>query len=644
MRGFLAAGLAAALCLLAAQSAKADVSGPRGRATSDFAALPFIQRPSLSPDGTKVAALVDARGKQYFAIMPLIGEGNAPRLLGIGDNDINWWRWVNDEWLVLGIGSVTQVEGNEWYVRRAVAVNVDAKTIKPLLFKQAAQNADDLLWTATDGSPRILLALQKSIYSNNEGFWPEVVEVNVATGKFKRVVAPRPGVVDWYADGAGVVRLGVGASEDGRQIRLLYRPNEKAMFKTLDRANLRKGEKLVVPALFLQDPNTAIAFSDKDGFSSLYRLDLNSLEYGEKIFGREGYDIDRITIGDNGSKLLGVKVTEEAERTYWLDPDMAEVQGALDQSVPGRKATIVSMDRPRQRLLVHVGAPDRPGAYFFFDRDVGVMHRFAGVMSTLDKAKLNPVSTIRYRARDGLEIMAVLTLPTGRPSKDLPLVVMPHGGPFARDSETFDWWSQFLAERGYAVVQPNYRGSSGLGSSFAEKGEGQWGLAMQDDLNDAVAHLAKAGIADPRRVCMVGASYGGYAAMRAAQRDGALYKCAVSYAGVSDLGAMIRHDSRFLHSGARKDWIKEQAPDVRAVSPIHFADQFSIPILISHGKEDRRVPVRQSREMVEKLRKAGKPVSYVEQPEGDHHFSRAADRLEFLTALENFLAEHNPAH
>ena len=225
----------------------------------------------------------------------------------------------------------------------------------------------------------------------------------------------------------------------------------------------------------------------------------------------------------------------------------------------------------------------------------------------------------------------------------LAAVVMPHGGPFARDSEEWDWWAQFMAERGYAVVQPNFRGSSGYGKAFGEKGEGQWGLAMQDDVNDALAELVKLGIADPKRAAIVGASYGGYAAMRAAQRDGALYRCAVSFAGVSDLPALLRYDRAFLNSGRSSDWLKKQAPDLKSVSPINFPENFSTPILLVHGKLDQSVPVKQSRELAEKLKKAGKKHKYVEQPKGDHHFSREEDRLTFLREMEAFLAAHNPA-
>ena len=220
---------------------------------------------------------------------------------------------------------------------------------------------------------------------------------------------------------------------------------------------------------------------------------------------------------------------------------------------------------------------------------------------------------------------------------------MPHGGPFARDSESWDWWTQFLADRGYAVIQPNYRGSSGYGTAFARRGEGQWGLAMQDDLNDAVTELARLGIADPKRVCMVGASYGGYAAVRAAQRDGARYRCAVSYAGVSDLNRMMKHTRNYLHSGARSDWLREQAPDLKGVSPLNFPEEFTIPVLLVHGEKDAVVPPVHSRLLADRLKKAGKDVTYIRQPEADHHFSRGEDRLEFLKAMEAFLAKHNPA-
>jgi len=637
----LAAGAAALPCArLSAQIA--ETARPAPRPIEDFAALPFMEGPRLSPDGTRVASRIALDGKLYFSVSPLFGEAK-PRLFQSGDSDINWWRWVNNDWLVLGIGDTVKVEGEDFYVRRALGVSAADSKLVPLAWRDAAQGADDVIWIAGDGTPRIRLARQTSIYFSDEGFWPEVIEIDVSTGKSKPVVRPHPQVVGWYADGSGTVRVGIGATNEGRSLRLLYREREGQGFDTIDRANTRKGQKLLLPSLFLAEPGQALALDDRDGFDALYRLDLKTMTLGERVFGAAGHDVDGVVADAVQGRLLGVAFTENAPKVHWLDEDLRELQASLDSAVPGRRASIVSMDQARERFLIHIGGADRPGTFFFVTALGGKLQRLAHVNARIGAGKLHPVKTIRYKARDGLEIPAVLTLPVGLEAKGLPVVVMPHGGPFARDSEQWDWWAQFLADRGYAVVQPNYRGSSGYGTAFAAKGEGQWGLAMQDDLNDALAYLAKEGIADARRAAMVGASYGGYAAMRAAQRDGALYRCAVSFAGVSDLAALLRYDSRFLNSGRGSDWLRKQAPNLRDVSPVNFPGQFSIPILLVHGRRDQRVPARQSRELAERLRKAGKAVRHVEQPDGDHHFSRQADRLQFLSELEAFLKEHNPA-
>lgn len=609
---------------------------------ADFAQLPFMQDPELSPDGTKVAARLAVGGKQVFAIIPL---GGKPLMIGLGDSDLNWWSWVSDEWLVAGIGDSTKVEGEDWYIRRAIGISATTAKITKLLFREAAQGADDVLWLARDGSPRILLAAQRSIYVNRSEFWPAVFEIDVSTGRAKDVVNGRPGVMSWYADAGGAVRMGVGYDDASRRSRLLYRDGGKGAFRVADTAREGKGESLTLPALFLGEPGKAVAFHEDDGgFNALYELDLPTLAPGRKLFGAQGFDVDGIVSDATGAAVAGVHYTADAAQVHWFDPTLAKVQSELDKAVgANRRARIVSLSRNRQGMIVHVGAPDYPGAYYFFDTAVGTMKLFAHVSQTLKSVRLGPVKTIRYKARDGLEIPAVLTLPAGRDARALPLIVMPHGGPRARDAEEWDWWVQFLADRGYAVIQPNYRGSTGYGAKFRDAGDGEWGLKMQDDLNDAVEHLAKAGIADPKRVCVVGASYGGYAAMRAAQRDGARYRCAVSFAGVSDLAHLARFDSRSIYGNSARAYLKEQAPDFRSVSPINFAAEFTAPILLVHGAKDLRVPVKQSREMAERLRKAGKPHAYVEQPLGDHHFSRETDRVEFLARLEAFLKEHNPA-
>jgi dipeptidyl aminopeptidase/acylaminoacyl peptidase len=449
-------------------------------------------------------------------------------------------------------------------------------------------------------------------------------------------------VMDWYADTAGIVRLGIAYDDQNRSYRALYRSAANAPFRTIARA--RKGNSLAtLPALILPQSGKAIAIDDTDGYGAVYDFDLDAMKVGAKMFGSPGYDIDSAILDPSGAGLLGYTYTDTRSRTKWTDPRLAQTQDEMDKAIPDRWPDIVSWSKDLSVLIVHVGGANSPGGYYLYRPAGGTMSLFATLNTDLGLKRYAAVKTITYTARDGTEMSGVLTLPKGREAKNLPLILMPHGGPFARDDEEWDWWTQFLASRGYAVLQPNYRGSSGFGTAFGKLGEGQWGLKMQDDLTDAVGWAAKQGIADPARVCIVGGSYGGYAAFRAAQRDKGVYRCAVSYAGVSDMTAMVRYDSSFLNGGRSKDYLRLQAPDLKAVSPINFAGDFSTPILIMHGKADQTVPVKQSREMVERLKAVKASYRYVEQPLGDHHFTREADRLQFLQELEAFLTKYNPA-
>ena len=606
-----------------------------------FAALPFIESPKLSPSGAKFVARLAVDGTQVLIIQ---NGGEKPKLIGLGDNELNWIKWVNEDWLIAGIGQAMHVEGQLWYVTRTARIAADGTKVEILLKNDAlGQNASDVLWTAKDGSPRILLAYQKSIYLG-EDFWPAVVEVDVSTGRSKRVLRSRTGVMDYYADPDGVVRLAEYYDDRRRKGRLLARQNNGDTFHAVEEASYRDDEFLTIPAIFMADPAKAIVYGDKEGFTAAYEYDLANMKLGKKLFSVDGHDIDTIVPDKNGRSMAGVHYTDTARRTHWFDPELAEIQSEVQKAVGDKRSVqIVSMNNDHSIFIIHVGSTDHPGYYYYYALASGKMALLGKVAEKLGDQRLAPVKTITYKARDGLGVQAVLTLPKHLEAKNLPLILMPHGGPHARDYESWDWIAQFLASRGYAVIQPNYRGSSGYGSAFVEKSKGQWGLKMQDDLNDAVDWMVQQGMADAKRVCIVGGSYGGYAALRGAQRDGERYRCAISFAGVSDLTAILRYDRRFLQGNAHSDYWKSEISDLKDVSPITFPEQFSTPVLLIHGKKDLRVPVQQSREMAEQLDKAGKKFRYVEQKEADHHFSREADRVEFLKEVDAFLKQYNPS-
>ncbi|GAA3902854.1 S9 family peptidase [Sphingomonas limnosediminicola] len=601
-----------------------------------FAELPTIESPDLSPDGTKIVAKIAVRGKQVLLVKSLFG--GAPVSMAQSDIDINWWRWVNNDWIVVGVGDEVNLYGEDLYATSIVGVSADMKKMLAVDPQRTGLVADDVIWIAQDGSPRLLLSKETGIKTESE-WYPSVFDVDISTGKAKQVVYSHDGVWNWSADSNGVVRYGV-IWDEGKKRGGIYRASASDDFHKIKLAG-READSIPEPVVFRTD-GTALAFDDGEGRDALYEMELPTFKLGKKVFGDDRYDVDTLVATAAGNDVAAVGIARNRKFYEWFDPYLKEIQGDLDKSLGPGNARIVSWNCDRKKLLVEVGDPSQAGAIYYWDTDFAEMQRISWNSEILTNRKLSQVSTVRYKARDGTNIEAVLTMPRGRSAKNLPLIVMPHGGPGARDSEEYDWWSQFLAEQGYVVIKPNYRGSTGYGTAFHDLGNGQWGLKMQDDLIDAITHLADQGVIDPKRVCIVGGSYGGYAAMRAAQRDFPHYRCAVSYAGISDLGAMLRYDRNLLGKGVESYW-KKQASDFSAVSPRFHAAEFGAPILIAHGIKDKRVPVKQSRMLVSELQKAGKPYEYLEQKLGDHHFSRSEDRLEFLKKLKAFLDKYNPA-
>ena len=618
-----------------------------------FARLPEMQQVRISTDGKALAFRIRTGGTQALAVLALDEPGARPQIIArdaeFDQNEgyrTQSWSWIDPDNLIIQVGQRTDLEGERVLATRVIAYNRRTRVTTRLGWEGTFVRSN-LLWMSHDGPPRILLS--RLPQGRGGGFErlnnPEVIEVDVATGRTRLVQQQRRGVEAWYADGAGNVRMGVNQDADSGRLTVYYRPGGDGNFRSIIRERTERYQEPPVPIAFLPN-DRALAMSRHEGYRALYEVDLNTMAFTRKVFGLPNYDIDDVDLNVEQTAVDGVDVTENRSRTVWMDARLREIQTVLDETFGAGNASIASADRPRTNVVVHVGGPDQAGAYYLYNVESGSIRNLGWVNSTLRDMHLNPVRTVRYRASDGREIAAVLTLPRLREARSLPLIVLPHGGPWARDSEAWDIWAQPLAEQGYAVIQPNFRGSSGYGRDWEAASDGNWGTRMQDDLNDAVAWLAQQGIADASRVCMFGWSYGGYASSRAAQRDPDRYRCAISGAGVHDIPEMVTYDRNYLGRYGSQ-YIGSAAGRLADVSPARHTSGRWAPLMIVHGARDDRVPVAQSRSLVSRLRSSGKVEGrdfvYVEQPRNTHNLPLEADRLQLLVEMQRFLAQHNPS-
>ena len=612
-----------------------------------FAEIPFVESAKLSPDGNRFAGLLGVKGQQNIAIMSLFDKTDKPVFVGVPEaTQVAWLRWVNDDNVVVGLQALVPFgAGERAYASRLISINRTTAKITKLLWDLNGQDGSSVLWIPTDGGTEILVAAQASIYLSEE-FYPSVYRVDVVTGKRKREVKGRSPIMDWSADSSANVRAGTGYSQEGRQSTLIYRgEGDRGSFRTIDRANSRKGESLFSPSLFLPGTGNALVIDEDDkGQSTVNEVDVATQANVRTVFSPPGgAEVEGILVSGDEKTVLGYFLGGANGRVHWIDPQIAEVQTQIDKAVGDRTARILDFNRDRSRMLVSVTRADTPGTLYFFDVADGRMQRIALFNQSIGARTLNPVKLIRYKARDGLEIEAVLTLPKDRPGKSLPIIMLPHGGPWGQDTLNYDYWAQVIASRGYAVLQPNFRGSTGYGDDFVHKGEGQMGLAMQDDITDGLRWAVAQGIADPKRACILGASYGGYAAMWGIAKDPDLYRCAVSIAGVANLRREVNDfGGYFMEAKYRDDWMK-MTPDFAAVSPINAINRIKAPLLLIHGKKDITVDFGQSSSMHGRMKGAGKQAELVTLAEADHHFTRQADRTVLLQSIETFLAKHNPA-
>lgn len=475
--------------------------------------------------------------------------------------------------------------------------------------------------------------------------WPADIRRDTACRRYAaalpRRAAPAPGESywrDWLADDRGQI----GATID------VNKANGRWTIANARGTALASGVDLTgdVSLVAFNQDGTAVIYQVEDdatGASHWFEVPLAG-GAAREVFA--GVAFDRIYVDPANGRLLGYLESGAAQQPVLFDQAKQAVLRKVYRAFPKLHVTIEEWTPSFSQVLVHTSGNGDSGTWYVVDLAKRRADPVGNDYPLIAAENVGPISTITYKAADGLELDGVLTLPPGREPRNLPVVMMPHGGPHARDEEQFDWWAQAFASRGYAVFQPNFRGSTHRGDAFRRAGYGQWGRKMQTDISDGLAELARRGIVDPSRACIVGASYGGYAALAGVTLQHGLYRCAVAVAPVSDLGDMYWTDYR--ESGGNKvvkASLRESLGDPKLfaeVSPRRQAATADAPILLVHGKDDTVVPFKQSEAMADALRSAHKPYELVVLREEDHWLSRSATRQQMLEAATGFVLRHNP--
>ena len=591
-----------------------------------FTRLPNLSGAQLSPDGERLAVLMPVEGKRALVVMPMNKEsGIKPQVANAGDWEIASFFWKTDQEIFAQLSRTRRRKGTQPYRElRMIRYNIETQKLTEFLNGDYATRKISKYFvvdTMPQDPEHILLAVNGSL--EKIGLSDES-RTHLTPGPF---LASR-----WFVDAHDVPRA-VEETRNDSNVVIYYRIGEDN--ELIPIAGLKPDSPFRFWVVGVaDDPTHLIMLSDHEGgVVAAYEYDPVQRKFLRKIAAAPGRDIDDPIYRDG--HLVGFA----QPRPIYLDPEAAALQKLVDQALPDTTNEIVQITPNHRFGLVRAYDKSRPTAlYKLTCGDKKKLDLIGADYPELEGLTLAPVKAVQYAARDGQKIEAILTLPAGR-TGPLSFVVLPHGGPTTQDVLAFDYWTQFLASRGYGVLQPNFRGSTGYGRAFQKSGLGQWGGVMQNDVDDGAQWLIQQKLALPGRICIVGGSYGGYVALFAATGRPDLYRCAAAWAPVTDIGDLIYRLSLFDYKDPNIPIIgKEGEPD--PLSPAHRADKAAMPILIGHGEEDYTVPVEQTRTMEAALKKAGKPAEVVYYKDENHYLSLGSTRLDFFKRLDAFLARN----
>ncbi len=645
------AGLSLLACTVAPHA-----SG-QGATAATPATLPpveaFFDRPkydsmSLSPDGKLLAAGVPGNGHRNLALVD-IESGSVKFLTGFDDEDLAGYSWIGDRLIQLQSGNLQDASGLR-SIRQNVVVDTNGRLVRDMrpkgyirmasrIIRRMNDAGDDLIVENNDRSPTGLDA------------W----RYNPRTDRRELLTIDNPGNVARYlADRSGQVRVAVTIDPGGLRQGFYYRKDASGPWtKILDEPSDKVSME---PVAFDFDGRTLyvdVIDVEHGGHESLFAYDPESRTLGTRLYESREIDTDGLIFDEVRRVLVGVRDDSPAGVT-WIDPEWKRLQDSIDAALPKTRNHLQPARHQPMRVLVMTESETQPPVYFLLDRQTHQMQQVAEAFPALKEADLSPRAFIHYRARDGLSIPAYLTMPKRPAGARPPLIVNIHGGPYVpRHSFGYDADAQFFASRGYAVLEPDFRGTQGYGTAFEQAGWKQWGLAMQDDVTDGVKALVAEGKVDPDRVCLFGASYGGYATLWGLEKEPRMFRCGVAFVAVSDLELMFdvgwSDTNRGDRYGAANNYFKRTIGDpgsksnraaLREVSPLYHADRLEAPLLLAYGAADQRVPLTHGNQMRSALDKYRKPYEWVVYDDEGHGFTKDENRYDFYRRVDAFLAKN----
>jgi len=606
-----------------------------------------IEDIEISPDGTHLLALKNVDGNTVVMVLDLAtGKTFYPTKTDNKQFKFNWVTWANDDRLLMSLRFDSRMLNGVKYMQTRLLATDAKKPGKMITLVKPDEDADgwvsqyqdNVISFLPDDPQHILLSVDREMPMHQT-----VYKANVYTGKLTRVKKHSNSVRSWYADRAGNVRIGEHYDDKKR----------KVTYKILDTATQKwvvAWEYVVLDepdigiAGFGNNPNELFIFADHEGRQALFKADLSKPGYPkELVLSDPNYDVTgRLIYSSALKEVVGLYYNDGTSKSVFWNKEYKAFQAGLDKALPDTRNYISSMSDNARKYLVFTTNNIKPGTYLFGDRDDKSLVPIADTYPDLTEEVLVEKESRTYKARDGLELEGFLSLPKTFANKPTATIILPHGGPMSEDGKSFDMFSTFMANRGYVVFQPNFRGSSGYGHDFMMQAVGGYGLEMQDDLEDAVKYLIDEKIADPNKVCIVGASYGGYAALMGATKTPDLFQCAISFAGMSDLVKMSNSFRYFTNRNTARKQFGEDKNQLKETSPVRMAERVKVPILLIHGKDDSVVPVVQSRVMADALKDAGKVYEYLELENGTHHLDYLPDRQQTFEAMDNFLKKYLP--